>query len=115
MTMMIFYIDQYYEDDNEDYNYLVKMPMDSVTEENIEKLLNEKGKKETELEIVKTTSNNKMWLNELYKVEELYLAYKDERSRLMYGEEIKKKKVVSKGGLIKKTTKKTALLVEDDV
>ena len=101
--------------DNEDYNYLVKMPMDSVTEENIEKLLNEKGKKETELEIVKTTSNNKMWLNELYKVEELYLAYKDERSRLMNGEEIKKKKVVSKGGLIKKTTKKTALLVEDDV
>jgi DNA topoisomerase-2 len=99
--------------DNEDYNYLVKMPMDSVTEENVEKLLNEKGKKETELDIVKTTSNNKMWLNELNKLHEVYLCYKEERTQLMNGEETKKKKVVSKGGLVKKTTKKSTLLVEE--
>jgi DNA topoisomerase-2 len=99
--------------DNECYNYLVKMPMDSVTEENVEKLLNEKGKKETELEIVKSTSNNKMWLNELNKLYEVYISYKEERMQLMNGEENKKKKVVSKGGLIKKSTKKSVLLVEE--
>jgi DNA topoisomerase-2 len=99
--------------DNECYNYLVKMPMDSVTEENVEKLLNEKGKKETELEIVKSTSNNKMWLNELNKLYEVYISYKEERMLLMNGEENKKKKVVSKGGLIKKSTKKSVLLVEE--
>jgi len=102
------------DNDNEDYNYLVKMPMDSVTEENIDKLLNEKGKKETELEIIKTTSNNKMWMNELDKLYELYLVYQDERTRLMNGEEIKKKKVVSKGGLVKKSAKKTTILIEEE-
>ena len=100
--------------DNEYYNYLVKMPMDSVTEENIEKLLNEKGKKETELEIVKNTTNKKMWMNELDKLVEVYLSYKDERTRLMNGEEMKKKKVVSKGGLVKKSAKKNALLLEEE-
>ena len=69
--------------DDEEYRYLIKMPMDSVTEENIEKLLKEKGDKEAELEIIKVTTINKMWVSELNKLRNLYLEYKEERKKLM--------------------------------
>jgi DNA topoisomerase-2 len=83
--------------DDEEYKYLVKMPMDSVTEENIDKLLKEKGNKETELETIKTTTINKMWLKELNKLSELYIEYKEERTKLSEPEEktIKNKKKVA--------------------
>ena len=101
-------------DDDEDYKYLVKMPMDSVTEENVEKLLKDKGNKEAELEIVKNTTINKMWLNELDILQQQYIEYKEERTRLMNGEE-KKKKLVSKGSVVKKVVKKqSSLIVEDN-
>ena len=81
--------------DNEtSYKYLIKMPMDSVTEENVEKLNKEHGGKASELEIVKSTSINKMWLDELEILKEQYVEYKEERTRLMNG--VSKKKVVSK-------------------
>jgi DNA topoisomerase-2 len=101
-------------DDDNEYKYLTKMPMDSVTEENVEKLLNDKGNKEHELETIKGTSINHMWTSELDNLLEQYLEYKESRQRLMDGEDIKanKKKVVSKGiPVVKKTSKK--LLVED--
>jgi len=100
-------------DGDEDYKYLVKMPMDSVTEENVEKLLKDKGNKEIELETVKKTTINKMWLSELDNLKTQYIEYKEERNRIMNGEE-KKKKVVSKGTTVKKVTKKSNLVVEDD-
>ena len=100
-------------ENDEDYKYLVKMPMDSVTEENVEKLLNDKCNKETELEQIKNTTINKMWLNELNNLGELYIEYKAERARAMSGEE-KKKKVVSKGTSAKKVVKKTKLIIEDN-
>ena len=97
---------------DEDYKYLVKMPMDSVTEENVEKLLKDKGNKQVELEQIKNTTINKMWISELDNLRELYIEYKEDRARLMSGEE-KKKKVVSKG-TVKKVVKKQTLVVEDD-
>ena len=100
-------------DNDEEYKYLVKMPMDSVTEENVDKLLNDKGNKEAELVLIKNTSINKMWVDELNKLRELYIEYKEDRARLMSGEE-KKKKVVSKGTTVKKVTKKTNLLVVEN-
>ena len=99
-------------ENDEEYKYLVKMPMDSVTEENVDKLLNDKGNKEAELEQIKNTTINKMWVTELNQLRELYIEYKDDRARLMSGEE-KKKKVVSKGTTVKKVTKKSNLVVED--
>jgi DNA topoisomerase-2 len=87
-------------DDDEDYKYLVKMPMDSVTEENVEKLLKDKEAKEIELEVIQSTTIHKMWITELNNLRELYLEYKSERERLMNGDELsnktKKKKVVQK-------------------
>jgi len=83
-------------DEDADYKYLVRMPMDSVTEENVEKLLKHKGDKEMELEKVKTTTIQQMWKSELDALKALYLEYKEDRARLMAGEETKKKKSVAK-------------------
>ena len=52
-------------DNDSDYKYLLKMPMDSVSEENAKKLLNEKENKENELEILKNTTIENMWIMEL--------------------------------------------------
>jgi DNA topoisomerase-2 len=107
-------------DEDNEYKYLTKMPMDSVTEENVEKLLNDKGNKETELEIIKNTTINQMWNSELDNLLEQYLEYKESRQRLMDGEDSKttKKKVVSKGSVVKKNDKKSiksgSKLVIDD-
>jgi DNA topoisomerase-2 len=101
-------------DDDSDYKYLTKMPMDSVTEENVEKLLTEKGNKEQELNVIKSTSINKMWNSELDNLSEQYLEYKEVRQRLMDGEDTKtkKKKVTSKGAIVKKSTKALVVLEE---
>jgi len=66
-----------------DYKYLVRMPMDSVTEENVARLLKSKGDKEAELNIVKTTSIQQMWLGELDVLKGQYLEYKEDRRRLI--------------------------------
>ena len=57
-----------------DFNYLVKMPMDSVCKENVEKLMSDYKNKNTELETIKACSIEQMWLKEL---EELKIAYKE--------------------------------------
>jgi len=98
--------------DDEEYKYLTKMPMDSVTSENIEKLLKEKGDKECELETVKKTSSNQMWLNELDKLREVYMEYKEDRERMMNGmTENRKKKVVSTK---KKVVKNSSVVVDEE-
>jgi DNA topoisomerase-2 len=98
-------------DEDAEYKYLTKMPMDSVTEENVEKLLKEKGNKEQELNVIKITTINQMWSSELENLVEQYCEYKEARQRLMDGEETKsgKKKVVSKG---KKVVKNLVVLEE---
>ena len=96
-------------DDDVDYKYLVRMPMDSVTDENVEKIFKEKGDKESELEMIKSTTINQMWTCELDRLREEYIVYKEERQRQMAGEENKKKKVISKGTIIKKK-----IIVVDD-
>ena len=48
-----------------DYNYLIKMPMDSVCKENVEKLLNDHEVKKNELEAICASTLENMWLKEL--------------------------------------------------
>jgi len=48
-----------------DYKYLLKMPMDSLTEENYNKMCQDKDNKITELEKLKSTAIEHMWLSEL--------------------------------------------------
>ena len=100
--------------DDFEYKYLIKMPMDSVTDENVEKIFREQGAKEVELETIKSTTINQFWCSELDSLREEYIIYKEERQRLTNGIETKKKtKVVSKGTVVKKSVKK--VIIDDDI
>jgi DNA topoisomerase-2 len=74
-------------DEDEEYKYLVKLPMDSVTEENVQKIFKEQENKSAELEIVKNTSANQMWTSELISLKKEYIGYLEERKRLMMSED----------------------------
>jgi len=82
--------------EDDEYKYLVKMTMDSVTEENIDKLFQEHKNKLSDLEITKNTSKYEMWRNELDILEKEYLNYKRERHTQMIGGVVPKKVVVKK-------------------
>ena len=47
------------------YNYLIKKPMDIVSDENVEKIIKEKTLKEKELNILKSRKVEDIWLEEL--------------------------------------------------
>jgi DNA topoisomerase-2 len=64
-----------------DYKYLIKMPMDSVTQENVAHIVKEKEETEKELEILKATTLEKMWLLELDEFEREYAVYKKRRNK----------------------------------
>jgi len=83
-------------DDDEDYKYLTKMPMDSVTEENVAKLEKERGTKEAELKKVQETSVQEMWTYELDDLAQELLKFKEEKERMMSGSGAKKVKKVTK-------------------
>lgn len=86
-------------EDDEDYKYLTRMPMDSVTEENVAKLIKEHGDKTAELVIVQSQTIQQMWFGELNKLEQEYGKYKEERERIMSGSTVPKKKTVKKSKL----------------
>jgi hypothetical protein len=81
-------------DGDEDYKYLRTMTMDSVEEENYEKLLKLKGEKEADLTKIKETTIEQMWLGELKTLEKEYSRYKNDRvvRSKGIGAKIKKKK-----------------------
>jgi DNA topoisomerase-2 len=85
-------------DGDEDYKYLTRMPMDSVTEENVAKLLKEHGDKTVELNKVMSMSPQQMWFKELNKLEEEYVKFREERERMSLGigEVAQKKKIVAR-------------------
>ena len=90
---------------DEEYKYLVKLPMDSVTEENVARLNKEHADKVAELEYVKTTTTSQMWLKELEMLEKEYNKYREARENA--------DKVVGKthcGSSEKKKVKKTLLV-----
>lgn len=79
-----------------DFKYLIKMPMDSVTQENVDKILKEKSDAETELELLKKTTLEAMWLSELEHLQKEYNVYKKLRESIQNGETKQTKKVVKK-------------------
>lgn len=84
-------------EDDVEYRYLVKMAMDSVTEENVLKMNKERDDKETELHIVMSTSIQQMWNHELNLLENEYCQYREERERsTMDTKQQKKDKNVAK-------------------
>jgi DNA topoisomerase-2 len=102
------------EDDTE-FRYLTRMPMDSVSEENVAKIKKDCNNKMDELARVKETSIQQMWLSELAVLEEEYHAYIQERTMKQIGENVVKKKtsIIKKtavAGAVKKTVKKASLI-----
>jgi len=63
-------------DDDMEYKYLVKMSMDSVSEENVERILKDRDNKNKELAILKGTSIENMWLKELDELKNMLSAPK---------------------------------------
>jgi DNA topoisomerase-2 len=98
--------------DDDEYKYLIKLPMDSVTEENVEKMIKEKQSKEQELEIIKNTTIYEMWIKELAKLKTLYLSYKEERTLLMAGIDIDSSANVK--AKAKKTKSKKTIIEEEE-
>lgn len=99
-----------------DFKYLTKMSMDSVTDENVAKLLKEHGDKLAELEKFQSTTIQTMWLTELDNLRVEYIQYTEERQRLMMGttkeKKEKGKKTIVKQGVNKLKTN-TKILVEE--
>ena len=94
-------------DEDNEYKYLVKMPMDSVSEENVEKLMTEHNNKSAELVRIKNTTIEQMWLLELDILENEYKEYQKEREISQMGDiKIPKKKTITKGAkkIVKKST-----------
>lgn len=52
-------------EEDTDYKYLVRLPMDSVTEENITKIISERDRKLSELATLKSIAEKQIWLSEL--------------------------------------------------
>ncbi len=68
-----------------DFKYLIKMPMDSVTEENVASIMADKDNSQKELDILLATSLEQMWLNELNILESDYDKYKLKRQQIQSG------------------------------
>ena len=66
-----------------DYKYLIKMPMDSVTQENVDNIIKEKEDTENELNKIRNTTLHAMWLLELNQLEKEYSKYKVKREKLL--------------------------------
>jgi DNA topoisomerase-2 len=81
------------------FSYLRKMQMDSVTSENVEKILKETKEMQEQLKKLVNTSLKQLWLNDLDNFEKKYVVYKYQREILQ-----KKTELVSTNKT--KTTKK---------
>jgi DNA topoisomerase-2 len=91
-----------------DYKYLTKMPMDSVTKENVEAILKEKTDTEETLEILKATSCEQMWMRELANFETEYGKYKAHRDALQNPEPASEGKKKTAAAKTKKVSKPQA-------
>jgi DNA topoisomerase-2 len=66
-------------DEDASYKYLVRMPMDSVTDENASRILKERDAKQSELDLIRKTTEKDMWRTDLRELREQYTAYKSKR------------------------------------
>jgi DNA topoisomerase-2 len=64
-----------YAKESNKYDYLIKMPMDSVTDENVERLHADCVKTSSELEMISNTPEVQMWLTDLASLQSEYVKY----------------------------------------
>ena len=86
-------------DGDEEYKYLREMRLSMVEEENYNKLMLEKDNKAKELEVLKNTTIEQIWLGELNELEKAIAKYRNDRKVRQFGLGAKiKKKTTSKKG-----------------
>ena len=100
--------------DDNDYKYLIKMPMDSVSEENVEKIMNEKENKETELNILKSKDIKDIWSEELQRLNTEYLSFVNHSNGTGGGQHANAKKVNKSKSTKSKSGKKMSLVLDDE-
>ena len=66
-------------DGDEQYKYLLKLPMDSVSEENVQKLLKEKGQRDSQHTALQSTSIEQLWLADLAELRAEYVKQEEKR------------------------------------
>ena len=76
-----------------DFKYLIKMPMDSVTEENVASIMADRDASQLELERLLATTLAQMWISELETLDREYDAYKTKRAQIQSGANLTKVKV----------------------
>lgn len=84
---------------DDSYDYLIKIPMNSVSIENVERILKEEADKKIDLELLIKTSLQKMWMNDLDELKNEYIKYKKSREINQSG--------ITENMIIKKSIKKT--------
>jgi DNA topoisomerase-2 len=68
-------------DNDDEYKYLVKMPMDSVTQEYVDKLLKDNKNKLKEVKELKNKTVEKIWYEELENLKIEYFKYRETRNK----------------------------------
>mgnify|MGYP001240046097 FL=1 len=68
--------DKHVEEKN--FNYLIKMPMDSVSQENVDKLLKDHENKQCELDKIQKQTIENMWLTDLNELKKQYKEFIEE-------------------------------------
>jgi DNA topoisomerase-2 len=84
------------------FSYLRKMQMDSVTEENVDKIMRDSREMQEQLKILINTSLKQMWLNDLETFEKKYTVYKLQREKLQKNTELILTKPKTKKSITKK-------------
>ena len=79
-------------DGDAEYKYLRTMRIEQVEEENMNKLLKERDEKMKDLEILKKTPIEKMWLSEIVELENYFKKYKMQRKARQLGIKVRGKK-----------------------
>ena len=74
-----------------DFKYLIKMPMDSVTEENVANIMADKANSQKDLDVLLATSLAQMWINELDVLEREYDTYRVKRQQIQSATKVKTK------------------------
>jgi DNA topoisomerase-2 len=90
---------------DDDYKYLVKMPMDSVTDENVASIMKEKDDTQMELTVLTNTTLEQMWLGELATFKKNYMTYRQKREKIQSGQ-------VKPAAAGKKVTKSNVLKIK---
>ena len=100
-------------DGDHDYKYLIKLSMDSVSDENVAKLQQDYKQKQQDLADILGKSPETMWFDELIILEQEYAEYKIGRERLMSGLTTDKKKKIVPTKKAGGAPKKQQLILDD--